>query len=326
MDFKDYYKILGVDRNASADEIKKAYRKLALKYHPDKTKNDKESEEKFKDISEAYDVLRDPEKRRKYDNLGSSYNRFRQSGGSSQDFNWSDWFSQQKRGAGAKQQYRTMGDFINDSGGGLSDFFEKIFGGGFGGGGFGGAEPGGFRQQQGFNYPPRKGENYETEVELSLEEAYHGASRLLQINSDRLEVKFRAGIADGQLMKISGKGMPGAGGGRKGDLIIHVRIRPHKRVERRGDDLYVNAEIDLYKMILGGSSAIQSFGGKLKFNIPPESQPGKVLKLSGQGMPHYNNPDKKGDLYIKLGVKLPENLSDEEKELVRKLRDLRQKN
>ncbi|MFP4528374.1 MAG: DnaJ C-terminal domain-containing protein, partial [Candidatus Kapaibacterium sp.] len=290
-------------------------------------KDNKEAEEKFKDISEAYDVLKDTEKRQKFDNLGSSYNRFRQSGGTSQDFNWSDWFSQQQAQRG--QKYRTMGDFFSQ-GGGLSDFFEKIFGGGAaaGGAGFGqefsGTRPGaGYRQQTGFNYPPRKGENYESEVEISLEEAYRGTSRMIEINSHRLEVKFRPGITDGQIMKISGKGMPGAGGGKRGDLLIRVKVRPHKRVERRGDDLYVDAEIDLYKMILGGQSTLSTFGGRLKFNITPESQPGKVMKLSGQGMPHYNDPSKKGDLYVKLGVRLPKNLTDEEKELFKKLKDIR---
>lgn len=310
MEFKDYYKVLGVDKKATEDEIKKAYRTLARKYHPDTNKTDKDAESRFKDISEAYEVLKDTEKRRKYDNLNNSYSNFRSTGGRNEDFNWQDWFA--KSGQTGKQprgEGRTVGDFFN-TGGGISDFFERIFGGGF-------------AQQQGFKQPPARGEDYTTEVELTLEEAFKGTSRTLQINGQKLEIKFKPGIADGQQLKISAKGLPGKHGGTAGDLLINVKIPQHKQVTRTGDDLRVDATIDLYKAIFGGTSKIKTFGGVLEFNIPPESQPGKLVSLRGQGMPKYANPAQRGDLFITLNVKLPTKLTDKEKELFEQLRELR---
>ncbi|MFP4368650.1 MAG: DnaJ C-terminal domain-containing protein [Candidatus Kapaibacterium sp.] len=323
MDFKDYYKILGVTKSSSKDDIKAAYRKLARKYHPD-TNKDPEAENKFKEVSEAYEVLSDPEKRKKYDRLGSNWNQHRQTGGSSQDFNWQDWFAKSQGGARGSRSYQTVGDFFN-SGGGVSDFFERIFGGGFqqkgAGGGFGGfrgAEE--FRGTEGFR-KPKRGDDFQTEIELSLEEAFNGALRMLNVNGERLEVKFKPGIQDGHIQKISGKGYPGNNGGPSGDLLIKVKVREHKSVKRDGNDLHVEANIDLYKMILGGTATISTFSGKLKVNIPPETQNGKVLVLRGQGMPDYNNPDKKGDLYIKLIAKLPQKLNDKQKDLFKKIKE-----
>ncbi len=311
MEFKDYYKILGVSKNAGADEIKKAYRKLARKYHPD-TSKEPDAEKRFKEISEAYEVLKDPEKRSKYDNLGSSYSNFRSRGGTSSDFNWQDWFSKTRGGAGAgRRTGKTFGDIFDS--GELSDFFKNIFGG----------MAGGFSQGTGFNYPPQRGENLEAEVELSIKEVYTGTTKLIQVNGDKIEVRFKPGIKDGQTLKISGKGNPGAHGGNRGDLLIKVKVADNPRITRKDDDLHVEVTIDLFKAILGGTTTISSFGGRIKIEIPPESQPGKVLKLKGQGMPNYNNPDQKGDLFIKLQVKLPTNLSEDEKKLFKELEQLR---
>ena len=319
MDFKDYYKILGVDRKASDAEIKKAYHKLAQKYHPDKNKSDASAEEKFKNISEAYQVLKDPEKRAKYDNLGSSFNNFRQSGGNSSDFNWQDWFNQKNaggpRGGGFGRSGKTVGDIFDS--GGMSDFFEKIFGG------FGGGK--GFNPGAGFKKQAKKGEDYKTEVEISLEEAFKGTSRLLSVNGDKFDIKFKQGIKDGHVQKISGKGLPGKTGGPKGDLIIKVKVNEHPRVERNGDDLYVDINIDLFKALLGGTTMISTFAGKVKITIPPGSGQGKKLKLNGLGMPDYNDPAKKGALFIKLNIDMPDNLSDEEIEIIKKWKDLRKK-
>ncbi len=309
MDFKDYYKVLGVAKTASADEIKKAYRKLAMKYHPDKNKGNKEAEAKFKEISEAYEVLKDTQKRQKYDNLGSSYSQFRQRGNPNTDFNWSDWFSsskQRKKG----RAYSTFGEYF-DGGGGVSDFFEKIFGSG--------------AHSSSSHFHKSKGQDYSSILEISLADSYHGKKQLININGQKIEVNIKSGIKDGQQLKITGKGMPGANGGPNGDLLLTVKIKQHKNIELKGNDLYVESQIDLFKALLGGSAKIKTFLGQVEINIPPESQSGKILKLAGLGMPYYNNPDKKGDLYIKLKVALPKNLSDEEKELIKKLQELRKK-
>ena len=310
MEFKDYYKTLGVDKSANNEDIKKAYRKLAVKYHPDTNAGNKELESKFKDLNEAYEVLKDPEKRKKYDTLGSSWNNFRQTGGREADFNWSEWASQPRASSRrrASDSYTNFGDVF--SGGGVSEFFEKIFGSGF-------------SQKAGFQPTPKKGEDFQTEVEISLEEAFKGTSRLLSINDKKIELNIKPGITDSQILKISEKGMPGKNGGKNGDLLIKIIISPHKRVQRKDDDLYVEVTIDLYKAILGGTTKISTFGDTIKLNIPPESQPGKVLRLNGQGMPHYSNPSTRGDLYINLNVKLPKNLSDKEKEIFKELDNLR---
>lgn len=310
MDFKDYYKILEVEKTATAEEIKQSYRKLARQHHPDTNKSDPKAEEKFKDISEAYQVLSDPEKRRKYDNLGSSFNRHRQTGGSSDDFDWTDWFekAQQQRSGRSRGAYQTVGDFFN-AGGGVSDFFERIFGSGF-------------SQKQGFNHPPTRGEDVEVDVEISLSEAFSGTSKLIQIDSKKIEVKFKPGIADGQTLKLSGIGGSGKHGGDKGDLIVKVKVLEHNRVSRKNDDLHLEVPIDVYNAVLGGSTKIKTFGGMVKINIPPESSSGKILKLKGQGMPKYGSAEERGDLYVTLQIKSPKNLTDEEKELFEKLREI----
>jgi len=311
MEFKDYYKILGVDKNATTDEIKQAYRKLARQYHPDTNKSDPQAESKFKEISEAYQVLSDPEKRRKYDSLGNSFNRHRQTGGSADDFDWSNWFAQAQQSAGRRSRstYQTVGDFFS-SGGGLSDFFEKIFGSGF-------------ASKQGFNYPPQRGEDLEVEVELSLAEAFNGTTRQIQLDGKKIEVKFKPGISEGQVLRIPAQGGLGKFGGGKGDLIVKVKILPHNKVERRGDDLYLDLPVELYTAVLGGTAKIKTFSGMVKVNIPPETSSGKILKLKGLGMPKYNSEtSERGDLYLNVQIKVPKNLTPEEKSLFEKLKEL----
>lgn len=304
MEFKNYYQILGVQKNASLEEIKKAYRNLARKYHPDANPNNKQAEEKFKEINEAYEVLSDPEKRAKYDNLGSSWNNFRKTGGRQEDFNWNDWFTSQQ---GRRTSRRGFNNFQETfSGSGFSDFFEKIFGG------FGNFRTN-VKQEQQVITP-----HYE--LEISLEEAFHGCSRILVVEGKKIELKIKPGIMDGQILKIPGRTI---NNNEIEDLLIKIKITPHKKVIRKGNDLYVEVPIDLYKAILGGSSKLQTFGGTISFTIPPETQPGKILKLKGQGMPDYNNPQIRGDLYITLQVKLPKNLSTREKELFTELSKLK---
>lgn len=309
MDFKDYYKTLGLDKNATPEQIKSAYKTLVKKHHPDVNKGDSTSNEKIKEINEAYDVLSDAEKKKKYDNLGSSWNRFNSGGGRADDFDWDSWSSGSSRRRSAPKE--TVGDFFN-SGGGVSDFFDRIFGAGKG-----------YSQKQGFNYPPTRGEDVNSELTLTLEEAFKGCSKIVQNRSQKIEMKIKAGITDGQTLKISGKGKFGKRGGEPGDLIVKVNIEEHARVKRGGDDLFMEAPIDLYVAVLGGAARVSTFAGTIKMTIPPESLQGKVMKLTGQGMPKYSNPDERGDLFITLQIKLPQNLSEKEVDLFKQLKALR---
>lgn len=313
MDVKDYYKILEVNKKSSADEIKKSYRKLAMKYHPD-TNHTPEAEAKFKDIQEAYEVLKDPDKRAKYDRLGSNWNKHRTTGGSSQDFDWSQWASQQQ---GSRRQGRTMNDFFGQGGttggGGFSEFFEKIFG-----------QSGGFQSQQGFRQSPAKGQDVETEVLISLQEAYEGTKRILTVNGkEKLELKFKPGIHDGQTLKLSGKGQPGRAGGPAGDLLVKIKVQEHPFITRENDDLRLESHIDFFTAALGGESDISIFGKKIKTKIPAETQSGKILKFKGLGMPNYDNPAKKGNLFVKLLVDVPTKLTKKEKDRLKEWQEER---
>ena len=308
MEFKDYYKILGVEKGASQDEIKKSYRKLAQKYHPDMNQNNKESESKFKEISEAYEVLKNPERRAKYDNLGSQYNRHRNSGGQNSNFNWSDWFSNQQ--AGQRRSGNNVEDFFGGSGGNVSDFFERIFGGG---------ATQSRRTTRRTN--PIKGKDYKTNVKLTFEEIYNGATKKLKINDEIININFKPGIKDGHELKLSGKGMPGKAGGPSGDLIIKVEQVNEKNMERKGNNLYVDKYIDLYSMILGDKINFKLFGNNINFNLKENTPSGKLLKFSNLGFKNYNTSGS-GNLYLKLIPKLPEKLNSKQKELFLKLKDI----
>lgn len=305
MEYKDYYKILGVEKTASQADIKKAYRALAKKYHPDKNKGDKTAENKFKDISEAYEVLGDKDKRTQYDQLGANWRQFqhggRPGGGQYQGY-----------GGGGFSQEDINEMFGGGAGGGFSDFFQQFFGGG-----------GGFGQAAGGRTRAHKGHDYQAEMEISLEEAYNGTSRLITTDKQQLRITTKPGVADGQTLRIKGKGGPAAAGGESGDLYIKVLIRPHPTFKRKGDDLYTDLNLDMYTAILGGETHVDTMSGKIKLKIPAGTQSGKSLRLRGKGMPHYGKPDQHGDLYVKINVVLPTDLSSEERSLLEKLRDLR---
>lgn len=314
MEFKDYYKILGVDKSATIDDIKKAYRKLAQKFHPDKNPGNKEAEEKFKEINEAYEVLSDPEKRKKYDNLGTSWFNFQQQGGRSDQFNWSEWFTNEPVGtSGKKRTGFSYLDEIIGSGGSFSDFFEKIFGFDFGS----------FtKQRQTKTKVDTK--DYNLQLDISLEECFKGTNKTVEIKGKKLEIKIKPGIVDGQILRIPLKNVLGKSF--SGDLLVTVNILPHKKVERKGDDLFVEVPIDVFKLISGGESKIRAFSGLIKFKIPPLSQNGTTLCLKGQGMPKYSNPNEQGNLYLKLIAKLPESLAEKELELIKQIQQNRGKN
>lgn len=314
MEYKDYYKILGVNRNAEEKEIKKAYRKLARQYHPDVNPGDKAAEEHFKDINEAYEVLSDPEKRQKYDRLGSSWQQWQRTGGDPRGFDWSQWSSGAQPG-GVRVEYRDLGDLGDLFGGGFSDFFQSIFGGmGAPRTGFEGA-----RQAR-----PRRGQDYTQPVEITLEEAFQGTTRMIQKDGRRLEVKIPPGVKTGSKVRVAGEGSPGIAGGASGDLYLEVNILPHSIFEREGDDLRCEVPVNLYTVVLGGEVKVPTLGGEVMLNIPPESQGGRTFRLRGKGMPNLRNPQKRGDLYARLRIEIPQKLSQREQELFRELASLRQ--
>ncbi|MCX6164670.1 MAG: J domain-containing protein [Ignavibacteriae bacterium] len=311
MDYKDYYKVLGVDKKASSDEIKKAFRKLALKYHPDKAKGDKSAEEKFKEINEANEVLSDSAKRKKYDELGDNYQYYQQSGNQGQGFDW----SQYANAGGGQQTYSFSGDFEDLFGGsGYSDFFDTLFGGGLGGS---------QKKRKGGRAMQSRGHDYQAEMDITLEEAYIGTTKVFKHNGQSIKLNIKPGIPDGHNLKIPGKGSAGRGGGQAGDLLIRVKVLKHKIFERRGDDLYADLKVDLYTAVLGGKVQFKTLKGTIKIDIAKESEFGKTLRLQKLGMPKYGTANEYGDLYLKLNIQMPKNLSNKEIKLFNDLQKLR---
>lgn len=302
MAFIDYYSILGVDKSASAEDIKKAYRKMARKYHPDINPTDPEAHSKFQQINEANEVLGDPEKRKKYDEYGENwkhadeYAKARQqqaqNGGFSSDF------------GGGQYQYGFSSD--NFEGNGFSDFFENLFGGG---GGFN-------RSRRSSGY---RGNDYNTELHLSLREAATTHKQTLSVNGKSIRITVPSGVEDGQVIKLRGQGAPGSNGGPHGDLYIKFVIQPDPRFLRKGNDLYTNAELDLYTAVLGGDLMVDTLDGKVKVTVKPETQNGTKIRLKGKGFPVYKKEEHFGDLFVTYSVKIPTNLTPEQKELFKQL-------
>lgn len=328
MEYKDYYKTLGVSRDASQDEIKKKYRKMAAKFHPDKNPGNKRAEKKFKEIGEAYEVLRDPEKRKLYDKVGSDWKKYQQAGASADDFNWQQYAN---RGSGGHQ--RTNINIEDLFGGGrksaggspFSSFFETIFGSDqFGNGGTpfgtGQARQGytGRRAGTGQRSQQSSGVDMEAEVRVDLADVVTGAEKQLRIGDEKMKIKIPAGIEDGKRLKLKEKGKAGPGGV-KGDLYLKVRIDKPEGFERRGKDIYQSEKIDLFTALLGGEINVQTLEGRVKLTIPPETQSGKIFRLPGRGLPEFGKNGNRGNYYIKTEVELPENLTEKEKELVKKL-------
>ena len=304
MDFKDYYTILGVATTSTADEVKKAYRKLAVKYHPDKNPGDKIAEEKFKEINEANEVLSDATKRKQYDTLGADWRNYQQGGGK-QGF---DTFKHGGQNEGNPYHYGQEESF-ND--GNFSDFFENIFGAKFNGGSRGKPQP-------------LKGRHYNATVNISLAEAYGGTTRQLSLETEKLEMKIKPGVKDAQVLRLKGKGGPGLNGGENGDLFITITVTENGRFKRKVDDLYCTADVDLYTAILGGQATIPTMRNPVKMNISKETANGKVLRLKGLGMPRYNNANEFGDLYASINIIMPINLSQKETDLFNELSTIKQ--
>ena len=316
MNYKDYYKDLGIAKTATSAEIKKAYRKLANKYHPDKTKGDKIAEEKFKEINEANEVLSDPVKRKKYDQFGADWKQYEAAGAQPGGFDWSKYASdrggQTRHTNGGQAHTRSQEDFsamFNEEGAG--DLFEMLFGQRSGG------------QRRGRRTVVVKGEDLATETTLSLEEAYHGTTRLIQLNGQTIKVTIKPGVADQQMLRIAGKGEGGSNGGPNGDLYITIKVVAHPEFQRKGNDLYCDRPVDLYTAILGGKARIKTLKDTVNVDIPKETPNGKMLRLLGLGMPVYGTKNEFGNLYITIVIQLPDHLGEQEIELFRKLSELR---
>jgi len=320
MEYRDYYRTLGVKKDATADEIRRAYRSLARKHHPDVNPNDPEAEERFKQLNEAYEVLKDTDKRAKYDRFGSDWNRYQQAGDAG-GFDWSQWYSGASGGPRMNQEYVDLNDLFGSAGAaggsGFSDFFEFLFSGGSPGGGRTSGRGG---QRRGFR---SIGQNVEQPVTVTLEEAYSGTQRLVQSGQRRLEIKIPPGVQTGSRVRIAGAGQPGMSGGKAGDLFLVVTVHEHPRFTREGDNLRLEQAVDLYDMILGGEALIETLNGRLSLRIPESTPSGKVFRLRGKGMPVMQNAEKHGDLLVKVYAQVPESLSDKEREMFQRLADLR---
>ena len=312
MDYKDYYNTLGVSKTATEGEIKTAYRKLARRYHPDVNK-DPQAEDKFKEVNEAYQVLSDPEKRKKYDQFGSEWQRYQSSGGQPGGFDWGRW---QQAPQGGQPGYRTVSqEEINEmfgNLGGFSDFFNTLFGQG----GFSSA-PAYSRGSRSTQRAARTPQPMEHEVEITLEEAYSGTKRTLQFEDGRkIEASIPQGVSTGSKVRLSGQ----AGGA---DLFLKIKVQPHKVFTRKGNDLTLTVPVDLYTAILGGEVSVETMGKPVRLTIPEGTDSGKTMRLKGLGMPNLKNPAEYGDLYARIEVHLPARLTPAEKEKFREIRNMR---
>jgi len=294
MAFIDYYKILGIKKKSTQDEIKKAYRKLARKHHPDLNPNDKVAEQKFKEINEANEVLSNPENRKKYDKYGKDWEH-------GEEYEKARRQHQQSQGQNSRQ------DFSNKD---YSDFFESMFGG----------ERTSYNQDR---TPKFKGQDFNAQLRLNLKDVYTNQQQVLTINNQKIRLTIPAGVENGQVIKIKGKGGLGINGGPNGDLYIKFIIDNHTQFKRDKNNLYATVYIDLYKAVLGGDLTIDTFDGKVKLKVKPETQNGTKIKLKGKGFPIYKKKGEFGDLIITYNIELPTKLTEKEKELFNELAKLR---
>lgn len=315
MDFKEYYSVLGVDRSATQDEIKKAYRKLARKHHPDLNKGDKASEKKFQEINEANEVLSDPEKRKKYDELGSQWRQYEQTGADPNGFDWGKWQTRPDQNA----TYRTVSpeefEELFGGSGGYSSFFENLFG----------AAGGGGREHEAYrHYAKQKGFDSEYALQVSLSEAFNGTQRVLSWEDGRkIDAKIPPGVKTGSRVRLKGQGQPGFGGGNPGDLYLHIEVLPDGNFQREEDDLKTSAKVDLFTLLLGGKAKISGIDRTVTIDIPSETPNGRVFRLRGMGMPKLKSPAHRGDLHVTVEAALPGSLTADEKALLQRWKEIR---
>lgn len=342
MEFKDYYQVLGVPRDADEKQIKSAYRKLARKYHPDTSAGEANTEDRFKEINEAYEVLKDPDKRAKYDRFGSDWERYQhaeQSGYSAGPQDFSSWFSGTPGGGGrVRYEYATSGDT------GFSDFFETLFGDRTGGR---------TTTRERVRTQPQRGEDFEYPVEIPLRDAYHGTSRRFDVQikercpscggsgmngrgfcpqcggggtvpkNKTIEVRIPAGVRTGSRVRVGGQGSPGRNGGPSGDIYLRITVKPHPRFEIDGNNLRTEISVPLYTAVLGGETTVPTVDGSVALTIPPETQNGQTFRLRGKGMPPLSGGER-GDLLARIRVQLPADLTEEEREHFRQLAAMRE--
>jgi curved DNA-binding protein len=302
MEYKDYYKTLGVERTANKDEIKRAYRKLALKTHPDRNPGNPKAEEQFKEINEAYQVLSDGDKRSRYDQLGESYSHWQQGGAPPGGFNWEDWFSTKPSG---NVRVGGLEDILGDE---FSEFFQRIFGG-MPGMGIPSTRRGSVQRNQRSASPA-----YQQAVTISLIEAFKGTTRRIEVDGRRFEVKIPPGAKTGTKVRVANT-IPTGIPDQKGDLYLVIRVADDPRFVVKGNDLHTDVVIDLYTAVLGGEVTIQTPSGNVVLTIPAGIQPGQSMRLASQGIPRLNSPNNKGDLFAHIKVKIPNNLTQRQKEL-----------
>ena len=310
MPFIDYYKILGVDKNATADDIKKAYRKQARKLHPDLNPNDQEAHKKFQELNEANEVLSDPEKRKKYDKYGENWQHGEEYEKARQQYEQQSRRQEQWQNPQEGQTFYTEGNFSDTD---FSDFFHSMFGSGFS------------QRQGGHASRKYKGGDYSAELKLTLEQAFKTHQQVLTIDGKNIRITIPAGVANGQKIKLKGYGQPGVNGGPNGDLFITFTVEDTPQLKRLGDDLYTDATVDLYTAVLGGEITINTLSGQLKMKLKPGTQPNSKLRLKGKGFSVYKKEEHFGDLYVTVKVQIPENLSQQEIELFTQLAKIRTK-
>ncbi|MDD3078669.1 MAG: J domain-containing protein [Paludibacter sp.] len=302
MAYIDYYKVLGVDKNASADDIKKAYRKLARKHHPDLNPNDKDAQKRFQEINEANEVLSDPDKRAKYDKYGENWKQGEAYEKAQQAQQQQQWHTDNQQGGG--QTFYTSGNFSDED---FSDFFHSMFGSGFS------------QSRRGSGSRKFKGGDYQAELQLSLRDAMQTHQQMLTVDGKNIRITIPAGIGNEQKIKLGGYGQPGINGGPNGDLYITIYVLDDAQFKRHGDDIYTNASVDLYTAVLGGEVTVNTLNGQVKIKIKPGMQPDSKVRLKDKGFPKYKQEGQFGDLYVTLKVSIPTSLSGQERELFTEL-------